>query len=216
MAVPYPGYGKGENKRDGRFPSEVSPGLTLNCPATIGCPPEVTTVQFFKIMFTCFSRRMHLSLMWYRFFRFRPEGSRTPFVNEGFSDDLCGSEKSHKSRGLSGASSVFMSTWRPDGPTTPIRSERSLRPVPSLPDHHVAKSPKGEPYPGEANIRFDHSRHQQTRPDFTRGATTARPRTPVEDYEERPSSSSSLIRGKSPVRRKLPVPEPEPYPDYDL
>ncbi|XP_048258717.1 uncharacterized protein LOC124137708 isoform X1 [Haliotis rufescens] len=158
--------------------------------------------------------RFHWSSTVYKIFRIRPKGSRTPFVNEGFSDDLSGSEKS---RALPGASGVFMSSRRPDDPITPMRSERSLRPVPNLHDHDAARVLTSEPHLGEANIRFVHSRHQLTRPDFTRGATTDRPRTPVEDYEERPSSSSSLIRGKSPGRRKSRrvAPGPEPEPDYD-
>ncbi|XP_046562968.1 uncharacterized protein LOC124271859 [Haliotis rubra] len=157
--------------------------------------------------------RMHLSLIWYKLFRIRPEGSRTPFVNEGFSDDLSGNGKSHKSRASSGASGVFMSSVRPDDPTTPVRSGLFFRLVPSLADHLSAKLPPSDAYPGESNLRFEGSRYPWTRPDVT-SAAKDRPITPVEDYEERPSSSSSLIRGKSPVRSDLL--ELEPYPDYDL
>ncbi|XP_046547050.1 uncharacterized protein LOC124257104 [Haliotis rubra] len=145
----------------------------------------------------------------------KTEGSRTTFVNAGFRDDFSEGGKSQKSREQSGASCVLISSRRQDDPTTPMRSDRSPRSVPDLHEHQAAKNLNGGPRLGEANVRFAHFRHQSTRPGFT----TDRPLTPVEDYEERPGSSSSLIRGKSPVRRKsrriAPGPDREPEPDCD-
>ncbi|XP_046562962.1 uncharacterized protein LOC124271854 isoform X2 [Haliotis rubra] len=106
--------------------------------------------------------------------------------------DLRGSGTSHESRAQYGGSGVFMSTRRPDDPTTPMRSDRLARFIPDLHEHQTSTLP---------------------------GFTTDRPFPLVADYEERPSSSCSRIGGKSPVRRKsrqiVPGPDLEPEPDYD-
>ncbi|XP_046562961.1 uncharacterized protein LOC124271854 isoform X1 [Haliotis rubra] len=129
--------------------------------------------------------------------------------------DLRGSGTSHESRAQYGGSGVFMSTRRPDDPTTPMRSDRLARFIPDLHEHQTAKALNALPGLGEANFYFDPFRLQSTLPGFT----TDRPFPLVADYEERPSSSCSRIGGKSPVRRKsrqiVPGPDLEPEPDYD-